>query len=76
MNTIDEVREAGSLYKSTDFNEVVDAADVAPHQPIEITIVPEWMPVDPARSIEAAVLAVFLVAGWALAIWAYVQMTT
>lgn len=75
MITLDDVRETVSVRREDDFPEAVDASDAAPNQPIEVSFVPEWMPVDPARSIEAAVIAALLVAGWVLAIWAYVRLT-
>lgn len=75
MSALDDVREPVSGWTVADPDEAVETTDVAPHQPIEISLVPEWMPVDPARSIEAAVIAAILVSGWVLAIWAYVQMT-
>ncbi|MBB4611756.1 hypothetical protein [Novosphingobium taihuense] len=75
MDMLDDVRETVGTWPSADHDETVGTIDVIPYQPIDIVLVPEWMPVDPARSIEAAVIAAILVSGWALAIWAYVQLT-
>lgn len=41
----------------------------------KIDIVKKWIPVDPARSIEATAIAVFFVFGWLLALWVYVKLS-
>ncbi|WP_298287846.1 hypothetical protein [Novosphingobium sp.] len=40
----------------------------------DIEIVQDWIPTDPARSIEAILIAVFLVCGWLLALWVYASL--
>lgn len=73
MRALDDAPRTASAW--ADLDENVDSIDGSSRQPVEINLVPEWMPVDHARSIEAAVIAAVLVLGWVLAIWAYVQLT-
>lgn len=75
MSTMDDLLEPTQDRLLASADDVREAAEYPGSQPPEIHIAQAWLPTDPARSIEAAVIAVFFVSGWLLALWAYVHLT-